>query len=66
MILILSACASRVDNVNQGKVHDVRGECVRIPAKEDMSRFIDFLDNELASRGVNVLVLRIDYNLESA
>ncbi|NHE55891.1 family 20 glycosylhydrolase [Cyclobacterium plantarum] len=40
----------------------VRGLAIAAPQKEGVDRFVDFMDNELAPRGVNVLVLRVDYN----
>ncbi|WP_439483702.1 family 20 glycosylhydrolase [Cyclobacterium plantarum] len=40
----------------------VRGLAIAAPQKEGVDRFVDFMDNGLAPRGVNVLVLRVDYN----
>ncbi|MBD3628068.1 family 20 glycosylhydrolase [Cyclobacterium sp.] len=42
----------------------VRGLAIAAPQKEGVDRFVDFMDNELAPRGVNVLVLRVDYNYD--
>ncbi len=40
----------------------VRGFCIAAPGTEDLDRFIKFIDEELAPRRVNNLVLRVDYN----
>jgi len=40
---------------------DVVGLCVALPEKDNIDRFVAFIDNELASAGINTLVLRVDY-----
>ncbi len=42
----------------------VRGLAIGVPGKEDVPRFVRFMDEELGPRGINVLVLRVDYNYE--
>lgn len=42
----------------------VRGFCIGAPSVKDVDRFIKFIDEELASRKVNTLILRIDYNYQ--
>ena len=42
----------------------VRGLCIAAPESADVERFINFIDNELAVRNVNTLILRIDYNYQ--
>jgi len=42
----------------------VRGFCIATPESKHLDRFIKFIDEELASRKVNTLVLRIDYRYE--
>ncbi len=42
----------------------VRGFCISAPRAEDLETFISFIDKELAPRGVNTLILRVDYNYE--
>jgi hypothetical protein len=46
------------------KVMPVRGFCIAAPRPADLDRFIKFIDMELAPRGVNTLVLRVDYNFQ--
>ena len=41
----------------------IRGECLKTPVT-DIPRFVNFIDNVLAPKGVNLLVLRINYSLE--
>jgi len=40
----------------------VRGFCIGAPAPDRLDEFIKFIDEELAPRNVNTLVLRVDYN----
>ena len=42
----------------------VRGFCIGAPSAKDVDRFIKFIDEELAPRKVNTLILRIDYNYQ--
>lgn len=40
----------------------VRGLCIAAPAPRQVERFAAWMTNELASRGVNTLILRVDFN----
>lgn len=40
----------------------VRGFCIAAPQSRDINRFVKFIDEELAPRTVNTLILRVDYN----
>jgi hypothetical protein len=42
----------------------VRGFCIAAPQSKDLDAFIKFIDEELASRSVNTLILRVDYNYQ--
>jgi len=42
----------------------VRGFCIGAPNPERVNQFVKFINEELAPRKVNVLVLRVDYNYE--
>lgn len=42
----------------------VRGFCITAPQPDELSRFIKFIDEELATRSVNTLILRVDYNYQ--
>jgi hypothetical protein len=42
----------------------VRGFCIGAPSTQDLDRFIKFIDEELAPRKVNTLILRVDYNYQ--
>lgn len=46
------------------KVFQVRGFCINAPAPADLDRFVKFVDEELAPRGVNTLLLLGDYNYQ--
>ncbi len=47
---------------NQTDVLPVRGFCIAAPLPNDLDKFIKFIDEELAPRSVNTLILRVDYN----
>lgn len=40
----------------------VRGFCIAAPDSKDLDRFVKFINEELAPRNVNTLILRVDYN----
>ena len=42
----------------------VRGLAIEAPRPADVVRFIDFVEHELAPRGVNLLVLRVDTHFD--
>ncbi|WP_247236240.1 family 20 glycosylhydrolase [Telluribacter sp. SYSU D00476] len=42
----------------------VRGFCIAAPTPAEHARFLTFIEKELAPRGVNTLVLRVDYNYQ--
>lgn len=42
----------------------VRGLCIAAPTPEQLPRFLAFIENELAPRRVNTLILRVDYRYE--
>lgn len=42
----------------------VRGFCIAAPQPAELDRFIKFIDEELAPRMVNTLILRVDYNYQ--
>lgn len=55
--IILMAFAGKAQDV-----FPVRGFCIGAPSPDRLDEFVKFIDEELASRNVNTLVLRIDYN----
>ncbi|HCY42789.1 MAG TPA: glycoside hydrolase [Prolixibacteraceae bacterium] len=42
----------------------VRGFCIAAPGVERVNDFVKFIDEELAPRKVNTLILRVDYNYQ--
>jgi hypothetical protein len=42
----------------------VRGLCIAAPAGNRLEEFIKFIEEELPSRSVNTLILRVDYNFQ--
>jgi hypothetical protein len=42
----------------------VRGLCIAAPQATHVDDFVNFIENELASRHLNTLILRVDYNYQ--
>jgi hypothetical protein len=42
----------------------VRGFCIAAPQTDEVDAFVRFIAEELAPRGVNTLILRVDYNYQ--
>ena len=54
-------------NSNNGFTQDtlpVRGFCIGAPRPSEVDEFVKFINQELAPRKVNVLILRIDFNYQ--
>jgi Glycosyl hydrolase family 20, catalytic domain len=65
LILILVATACRLaaaDSSNQP--FPVRGFCIGAPSATQVDRFVKFINEELAPRAVNTLIVRVDYNYQ--
>ena len=59
--LLLAAHLHAADVVAD-KMLPVRGFCIASPSTNRVDEFIKFIEEELAPRAVNVLILRVDYN----
>jgi hypothetical protein len=44
----------------------IRGLCIGAPSASQMDRFIRFINEDLAPRSANTLILRVDYNFQYA
>ncbi|MBE0652564.1 MAG: family 20 glycosylhydrolase [Bacteroidales bacterium] len=60
VIHIPSAYSQQVNE----KSYPVVGFCIAAPAYDKLEEFISFIDKDLATNGINTLVLRVDYNYE--
>ncbi len=49
---------------NAQSPYPVRGLCISAPSVDIIDKFVEFIDNNLAPDGLNVLILRIDYQYE--
>jgi hypothetical protein len=61
LLLISLQATGQVSNVKQ---LPVRGFCIAAPGPDDVQRFVKFINDELAPRKVNTLILRVDYGYE--
>ena len=55
---------SENSKAKDGNILPVRGFCIAAPQSKDLEAFIKFIDEELAPRSVNLLILRVDYNYQ--
>jgi hypothetical protein len=55
---------SAISQVAGDKVFPVKGFCVGVPAPQDVDRFVKFINEELAPRSVNTLLLLVDYGYQ--
>jgi hypothetical protein len=63
-LVITFLCGSLHAQTNLDSLLPVRGFCIAAPSTQDLDRFIKFIDEELAPRKVNTLILRVDYNYQ--
>jgi len=61
LIFKFSGTANQIDSID---VLPIRGLAIAAPKTADLDRFIKFIDEELAPRQINTLVLRVDYNYQ--
>jgi len=63
-IFVMSIMTWKTGNSQQPplKPFAIKGFCIGSPAPKDVDRFIKFINDELAPRGVNTLLLLGDYN----
>jgi hypothetical protein len=54
--------AQQSSSVAVDSVMPVRGFCIAAPWPDGVDEFVKFINEELASRKVNTLILRVDYN----
>lgn len=47
-----------------GQTLPLRGLAIAAPDREGVKEFVSFIDTELVPRGINTLVLRVDYNYQ--
>jgi len=68
IIAVLSIFFGMKQNASSQAVTDslftVRGFCIGAPSSDQVDRFVKFINEELASRGVNTLVLLVEYNYQ--
>ncbi|MEA5259802.1 family 20 glycosylhydrolase [Arcicella aquatica] len=68
LILLISFCAALWNNSKaQSKIDSLlptRGFCITAPKAQKIDDFIKFIQEELAPRQVNTLILRVDYNYQ--
>ncbi len=64
LAIILFLLISISFNSTAQSPYPVRGLCIAAPSVNNVDKFSDFIDSELAPAGVNLLILRVDYNYD--
>jgi len=70
VMFAFAVCCNTFSQVSSGTGTDqsgnlpVRGFCISAPQPREVDEFVKFIDEELASRLVNTLILRVDYNYQ--
>ncbi len=65
--LLLASCPLRAIGDEPSaldKLLPVRGFCIAAPSPEGLDEFVGFIENELAPRSINTLILRVDYGYQ--
>ena len=64
LVTALMATVLNGASVDVSQSVEVKGFSVKQPAREGLERFIRFVEKELAPKGVNTLILRVDYDYQ--
>ncbi len=62
LLIIITFCLSHL--INAQDILPIRGLAIAVPDKENVDRFVKFINEELPQRKINTLVLRVDYNFK--
>ena len=60
LFIIIIFCLNNLANAQD--ILPIRGLAIAAPDKENVDRFVKFINEELPPRKINTLVLRVDYN----
>lgn len=66
LLTVLPVAGSRSQTPSSETPFPIRGLCIAAPEPGDLERFIRFIQDDLAPRSVNTLILRVDYNYQFA
>ncbi|MFT3751064.1 MAG: family 20 glycosylhydrolase [Agriterribacter sp.] len=64
LCITVAGCQSIFAQNNSDNTLPVRGFCIAAPLPAGVDSFIAFINNELAPRQVNTLILRVDFNYQ--
>ncbi len=62
LLICFFICKNSICQNSLDTIFPVRGLCIAAPDKARLDSFVTFINQELASAGVNTLILRVDYN----
>ncbi|MBK5277640.1 MAG: family 20 glycosylhydrolase [Bacteroidia bacterium] len=66
LILLLTLWCQSISIAQESseKLFPIKGFAIAAPKSKDVDRFVKFINEELATRGVNALLLRVDFNYQ--
>jgi hypothetical protein len=64
LLLLMFWQVSTSAQQSDDNLFQVRGFCIGTPGPKGVDRFVKFINEELSTRGVNTLVLLVDYNYQ--
>jgi hypothetical protein len=64
LILLMVWQTGLFAQTSSDKLFDVRGFCIGSPGPDGVDRFVKFINDELAPRRINTLLLLVDYNYQ--
>jgi len=64
LLVCFFAITSNAGAQNIDSLLPVRGFCISAPRPAELARFVTFINEELAPRKINTLVLRVDFNYQ--
>lgn len=63
-LLLMFALVFLIYNLKAESPYPVRGLCVAAPSVNAVDEFVQFIQSDLAPAGLNVLILRIEYQYQ--
>jgi len=64
MLMLMAMSSSLLAQYKNSNTLPVRGFCIAAPQPAGVDAFVKFIREELATRGVNTLILRVDFNYQ--
>ncbi len=64
LLLMLICQVTAFAQESGDRLFQIRGLCIDAPGSRGVDKFVKFINDELAARGINTLVLQVEYNYQ--